>query len=417
MENEYLNWIYINKDTGEAYIYDGAEWHVAGAGDIPVEWKGELGDPPINPDVNWAYYNTLTHNAYIFDGDVWQVLSGGPKGDTGDTGPAGATGPAGQDGAGIQIAGSVPLYANLPTTLTSLDAGKGFIVQDSGLLYIWDGSIFPLEIDGVEFRGPVGATGPTGDTGNQGIQGIKGDTGEKGATGDQGIQGLKGDTGDPGVKGDSGDQGIQGVKGDTGDTGPTGDQGIQGIKGDTGDQGIQGPTGATGPTGDQGIQVIKGDTGNTGPTGPAGSGGGGSLDMQHLSSWQDVADDFDSAPVGRIWTWPDYTVRVESGEVTILASGNANFPNNQTGISLIRDGKVVNFMFSKTKGSGSLTAGTAFATVPVEFRPLVNSVSTGYVGTTAHAITINASTGNVSSGSAIAASAALSFNAVWVLGE
>ena len=113
----------------------------------------------------------------------------GAKGDKGDQGDPGVPG---QDGAGIEIAGSVTTYANLPTGLTAADSGDGYLVEADGKLYIWDGSSFPSNGSGVEFRGP---------------QGPKGDKGDKGDTGDQGIQGIQGIQGNPGGQGDPGARG------------------------------------------------------------------------------------------------------------------------------------------------------------------------------------------------------------------
>lgn len=87
------------------------------------------------------------------------------SGETVTTSPAVATGPQGPqgaDGQGIEIAGSVATYSALPVNLTSADAGKGFLVQANGLLYIWDGSAFPAESQGVEFRGQDGLPGSEG---------------------------------------------------------------------------------------------------------------------------------------------------------------------------------------------------------------------------------------------------------------
>lgn len=115
---------------------------------------------------------------------AWTV-QGNLRGPEGPEGPQGPEGPAGQDGAGIEISGSVPSYASLPTNLGPEDAGNGYLTQDEGLLYIWDGTAFPPEGDGVEFRGPQGPQGiqgPKGDQGDQGIQGPKGDTGNTGAS-------------------------------------------------------------------------------------------------------------------------------------------------------------------------------------------------------------------------------------------
>jgi hypothetical protein len=124
----------------------------------------------------------------------------GDKGDTGDQGVQGVQGvqgTAGVDGAGVSLAGEVATYANLPSNLTNTNAdrGKGYLVTADGKLYVWTGTSFPSDGNGVDFRG------------TQGIQGI------------QGVQGVKGDTGD---------QGIQGVKGDTGSTGETGSAGARG---------------------------------------------------------------------------------------------------------------------------------------------------------------------------------------------
>ena len=37
-------------------------------------WKGDLSDPPENPEINWAYYNTNNKQSYVFDGTGWQVF-------------------------------------------------------------------------------------------------------------------------------------------------------------------------------------------------------------------------------------------------------------------------------------------------------------------------------------------------------
>ena len=115
----------------------------------------------------------------------------GPQGPQGPQGLQGVQGPVGEDGAGIEIAGSVAAYANLPTGLTAANSGEGYLVQADGRLYIWDGDSFPTNGQGVEFRGPVGPQGiqgVQGNTGPQGIQGVKGDTGNTGATGTRGTQ-------------------------------------------------------------------------------------------------------------------------------------------------------------------------------------------------------------------------------------
>ena len=104
----------------------------------------------------------------------------GPKGDQGDQGPPG------EDGAGIAISGSVATYAALPTNLGPGDAGAGYLVEADGKLYIWNGTAFPSDGNGVEFRGPQGPQGIKGDQGDQGIQGIQGPKGDTGNAGSDG---------------------------------------------------------------------------------------------------------------------------------------------------------------------------------------------------------------------------------------
>lgn len=139
--------------------------------------------------------------------------SAGPKGDAGIQGPQGVQGiqgpqgPAGtngQDGAGVQIAGSVSSYAGLPTTLTSADAGKAYLNNGDGLLYVWDGTQFPPQGQGTQFVGPAGpantltlgtvTTGAAGTSANATITGTAPNqtlslTIPTGATGAQGAAG------------------------------------------------------------------------------------------------------------------------------------------------------------------------------------------------------------------------------------
>lgn len=165
------------------------------------------------------------------------------KGPVGDPGPRGAQGeqgipgPAGEDGAGIAIAGSVAAYGDLPTALTENDVGKGYLVEADGRLYIWTGTQFPANGQGVEFRGPAGPQGRQGDVGPEGPEGARGPTGETGPAGptgppgEQGLTGLtgpKGDTGPEGPKGSTGDQGERGLRGEQGELGPQGDVGPRG---------------------------------------------------------------------------------------------------------------------------------------------------------------------------------------------
>ena len=119
----------------------------------------------------------------------------GPAGVAGVAGPAGAAGATGAAGAGIAIAGNRATYAALPSNLTSGDAGKGYLVDADGLLYIWSGTAFPANGSGVAFRGPTGPTGAQGVQGIQGSTGAAGATGATGTTGATGAQGAQGATG------------------------------------------------------------------------------------------------------------------------------------------------------------------------------------------------------------------------------
>ena len=135
----------------------------------------------------------------------------GPTGGTGPKGDQGDPGPAGVDGKGIQIAGSVANYAALPTDLTVGDAGKGYLNNANGQLYIWDGAAFPPESSGVAFKGDKGDTGAKGDPGDMGPAGPTGDTGPKGDPGNVGPNGVRGNTwytgnGGPPVEGIVGSQ-------------------------------------------------------------------------------------------------------------------------------------------------------------------------------------------------------------------
>lgn len=179
-----------------------------------VEIPASVGDETTNPPEPGLYRNVLlyyeaTGNTYLYssDGMPTKLPPKGDKGDQGEQGPQGPTGPAGpegpqgepgpqgvqgeqgpqgpagEDGAGIEIAGSVATYADLPTNLTPADEGKGYYVEDEGTLYIWSGTAFPADGDGVHIQGPQGPQGIQGVQGPQGIQGIQGPAGADGADG------------------------------------------------------------------------------------------------------------------------------------------------------------------------------------------------------------------------------------------
>lgn len=137
----------------------------------------------------------------------------GPAGPEGPQGPKGEAGPAGQDGKGIEIAGEVAKYSDLPTgTLGSGDAGKAYLNQADGKLYIWSGTAFPADGEGAEFRGPQGPQGPRGEAGEQGPPGEAGQQGEKGPQGEQGVQGPQGARGTRWFVGEGAPGSVEGMQ-------------------------------------------------------------------------------------------------------------------------------------------------------------------------------------------------------------
>ena len=322
--------------------YDGYAEQIAGKaekGEVgqpgPAGPQGEQGEPgPQGPAATVEVGETTTLPA----GSSASVTNSGttsaailnfaiPQGQKGDKGDKG------DDGTGISIDGTVATYADLPTNLGTEDDGKGFYVEADGKLYIWNGTSFPADGNGMQIQGPQGPKGDKGDTGPEGPQGPQGPAGQDGAQGEtgpqgpQGIQGIQGEQGPQGIQGEKGEkgpqgepgpqgeQGPQGIQGETGPAGasatievgttttlpsgasasvtnsgtsseavldfaipqgPKGDKGDTGEKGDTGPQGPAGQDGAIGPQGpqgEQGIQGIQGPQGEKGEQGPAGTNG------------------------------------------------------------------------------------------------------------------------------------------------
>ncbi|WP_182349329.1 collagen-like protein [Tomitella gaofuii] len=223
--------------------------------------------------------------ATVTGGPVYAVDIGVPRG---NEGPEGPQGPQGETGTGLELSGRLPTYGDLPGSLGAGDAGRAYLVDADGLVYIWDGTAWPTEGSGEAIVGPKGDTGAPGDPGPKGDAGSPGPTNvltigtvSDGGAADATItgtspnqvlnltlpEGPKGDRGAPGQKGDTGDRGVPGDPGpanslsigtvDSGSapgasiTGQAPDQTLnltleKGPKGDTGEQGIQGPQGEPG---------------------------------------------------------------------------------------------------------------------------------------------------------------------------
>lgn len=136
--------ITIGQQTGN-WVIDGV--------DSGVKAQGQQGDQPTiseyKDEDGHTIGITITSN-----GTTLNILNGAD----------------GKDGQGIAIAGSVDTYADLAAKKTTAKAGDGYLVKrgsegiDDGLLYIFDGSDFPPEADGVKFQGPKGEQGDAGTT-------------------------------------------------------------------------------------------------------------------------------------------------------------------------------------------------------------------------------------------------------------
>lgn len=77
----------------------------------------------------------------------------------GSTSVVAGTGLPGPPGAGVNLAGAVAEYADLPQDLGVADAGAAYVVQSNGKLYVWSGMAWPAEVNGADFRGEQGLPG------------------------------------------------------------------------------------------------------------------------------------------------------------------------------------------------------------------------------------------------------------------
>lgn len=77
----------------------------------------------------------------------------------GPPGPPGQQGPAGQPGQSVRIMGSVPTASDLDPTNPDLQVGDGYIAEDTGHLWVFDGTQF---IDCGNITGPQGPPGTPG---------------------------------------------------------------------------------------------------------------------------------------------------------------------------------------------------------------------------------------------------------------
>lgn len=66
---------------------------------------------------------------------------------------------AGRDGSGLQLAGVLSTYAELPTDLGPADSGVGYLVLTDNRAYLWNGYQWPAEGNGAPLKGDQGNPG------------------------------------------------------------------------------------------------------------------------------------------------------------------------------------------------------------------------------------------------------------------
>ena len=128
----------------------------------------------------------------------------GPAGPVGPEGPQGPTGPQGAAGTGINVKGTVPDAASLPSSGNT--AGDAWVTANDSHLHVWSAPSGPWADLG-PIQGPAGPTGPEGPMGPAGAQGPQG---IPGPVGPQGAQGVPGPAGPMGPQGPQGPQGPPG---------------------------------------------------------------------------------------------------------------------------------------------------------------------------------------------------------------
>jgi hypothetical protein len=135
---------------------------------------------PLSTFEQYIYDQIITPGNPLHD----SIQSAAPPGPVGPQGAVGPEGPIGPVGPGIVIKGTVATYAALPPGLGTSNAGDAYIVTADNKIYIWDGSAYPANGNGMAaVVGPAGPVGPQGTQGNPGAQGIPGAVGPAGPAG------------------------------------------------------------------------------------------------------------------------------------------------------------------------------------------------------------------------------------------
>lgn len=125
---------------------------------------------PVSPNFNDGYITSDNGHLWVWNSVSWvdtgevrgpqgpQGIQGvqgpqGIQGEVGPQGPQGIQGVQGDPGEGLNIVGTVANYASLPV---SANFNDGYILQDTGHLWVWNGSIW---IDAGQIQGPPGPIG------------------------------------------------------------------------------------------------------------------------------------------------------------------------------------------------------------------------------------------------------------------
>lgn len=115
--NPQSGWAYKNTTDKKSYVYQSGAWYqmtvdgidgANGKDGLSITWKGELKNPPANPEKNWAYRDTDNGVVYIYNGTAWAVMVA--------DGSDGADGAPGTDGKSVYVTyNDSPTQPALPT--------------------------------------------------------------------------------------------------------------------------------------------------------------------------------------------------------------------------------------------------------------------------------------------------------------
>lgn len=222
----------------------------------------------------------------------WTVnLTGavGISGSSGYSGYSGTSGYSGASGYGVNLAGVVNTFSDLPT---GVPIGNLYITTDTGDGWVSNGD--DTWTNTGPLQGPSGISGYSGESGISGYSGESGISGYSGASG-YGVQ-LSGTVptasslpngvpaGDLYITADTGDGWVSNGDNTWTNTGPLqGPSGISGFSGQAGVDGISGFSGFSGQTGVDGISGYSGQAGVDGISGYSGfSGAAGAVGESNL---------------------------------------------------------------------------------------------------------------------------------------